>query len=535
VGKQVQFDDAARAALRRGVEKLAGAVRVTLGPRGRNVVIGRGAGGGPTITNDGFTVSGEIELADRFENMGAQMLREVAVKTGSVAGDGTTTATLLAQAIISRGLEAVAAGHNPVALKRGIDRSVAAVVEALRQQARPVGDPADLERVAAVSAGGDRGVGALVAEAMAQVGPGGVVTVEPGRGLETVLEVVEGVHLAEGYLSPYFVTEPETMEAVLENPLVMVADHRFTAVGELLPALEMAAAAGRPLLLFAEDVEGEALAMMVVNRLRGSVGSVALRAPATGERRRELLDDLALLTGARLYAADLGLEPERFRREDFGRASRVRVGHESATLIEGGGDPAQVRGRLELLRRELEASEREWERDRVRERIARLSARIGVLRAGGASELEIKERGSRLEDALAATRAAVAEGVVAGGGVALLRAQPAIEALGLGGEEREGAAIVSAALEEPARQIADNAGVDGVVVVDRIRGLSGGWGWNAETGEYEDLLAAGIMDPVRVTRSALQHAAGIGGLVLTTDVVVVDDEEEKGPPPAAGG
>jgi chaperonin GroEL len=533
MGKRIQFDDAAREALRRGVDQLAGAVRVTLGPRGRNVVIEHG-NGSPTITNDGLAISREIELADRFENMGAQLVKEVALKTGEVAGDGTTTATVLAHAIVTRGLQAIAAGHGPMQIRRGIERAVGAVVESLRAQSRPMADRTDIARIGTVSAHGDEAVGELIAQAIDRVGRNGVITVEEGRGMETTLEVVEGLRFDRGYVSPYFVTEPETMEVTFENSLVLLAERKFSAAHDLLPALEHAARAGRPLLVVADDVEGEALAMMVVNRLRSTVQSVAVRAPASGDRRREQLDDLAVLTGATLFSDELGREVGRIEARDFGRAKRVRVDRDATTLLEGGGSAAEIRARIARVGRELEACDSDYDRERLRERLGRLSSGVAVIRVGAPTAVALGERKARVEDALAATRAAVEEGVVPGGGVALLRAQAAAEALDLAGDEAVGRDIVCAALESPARQIAHNAGFEGAVVVERIRRGSGGHGFNAWTCEYEDLTAAGILDPTKVVRAALQNASSIGALVLTTDAIVVDSDEEEGGAPPEG-
>jgi len=532
MSKQMQFDDAAREALRRGVDQLAGAVRVTLGPRGRNVVIDHGTGA-PTITNDGLAISREIELADRFENMGAQLAREVAVKTGEVAGDGTTTATVLAHELVTRGLRATAAGHNPMALKRGIERGVAAAVEALRGMARPLEGREDVERVARVSAGDDARLGALVAEAIDRVGRRGVVTVEDGRGMETTLEVVEGLRFDRGYLSPYFVTDPENMEATLEKPLILITEFKISLVRDLLGVLDLAAQAGRPLLVVADDVEGEALAMLVVNRLRGTLASIAVKAPESGDRRREILEDLALLTGATLFASDLGRSLEAFTSNDFGRAVKVIVDREQTTLVEGGGRASVVQEHIARLERELKRATADFDRARLRQRIARLTGGVAVIRVGAATEVELKERRSRLEDALAATRAAVEEGVVPGGGVALLQCQAVVRRLELHGDEAVGRDIVADALDAPARQIAANAGADPGVVVAKLRESARGIGFNALTSGYENLEAAGILDPAMVTRCALQHAASIGSLVLTTDAIVVEEEDDE--PPASEG
>jgi chaperonin GroEL len=535
VGKQIRFDDSARESLRRGVEQLAGAVRVTLGPRWRNVVIDHGRGGLPSITNDGLTIAREIELENPFENMGAQLVKEVALKTGEVAGDGTTTATVLTHGVVSRGLKAIAAGHNPMALKRGIDHAVGVVVDELRRQSRSVRDRADILQVALVSAKVEPRVGELIADAIERVGKQGVITVGESRGLETTLQVVEGIRFERGYLSPYFVTDPETMTSSLESALVVLSAAKVSAVQDLLPVLELAAQKGRPLLVIAEDIEAEALATLVVNRLRGTLMAVAVRAPEAGERRRQMLEDLAVLTGARLYGPELGLTLAQFRAADFGRVKRAVVERDHTTLLEGGGKPAEIRRRITLLERELESSGSDYDRDWLRQRLGRLSSGVAVIHVGAPTELAMAERKARVEDALAATRAAVEEGLVAGGGVALLRAQPRLTALDLAGDERVGLEIVARALEEPARQIAVNAGAEGDVVVRRIRDGQGSFGFNALTGEFGDLEAFGIIDPTKVTRCALQHAASIGSLVLTTDAIVVDAPEEDGEAGEEGG
>jgi chaperonin GroEL len=524
MAKRIEFDDAAREALRRGVEQLAGAVRVTLGPRGRNVVIGTPQGS-PTISNDGLTIAREIELEDPFENMGAQLVREVAVKTGEVAGDGTTTATVLAAAIISQGLRAVAAGRHPMALKRGIDRAVAAVVERLARDSKPISTREDMRRVATVSANGDAEIGAMVAEAVDRVGRRGVVTVEEGRGMQITLEVVEGVRFERGYLSPYFVTDPESMEAALDHPLILLTGEKLTRATDLLKPLEMAADARRPLLVVADDVEGEALAILVVNRLRGSVQSAAVRAPETGDRRGSLLDDMAIMTGATYFGPELGRTLEHLKVEDLGRAQRVLVDRDTTTIVEGGGKQDAIRERMTRLQRDLDESDSKYDRDWLGQRLGRFTGGVAVIHVGAATEIAMRERKARVEDALAATLSAVEEGVVAGGGVALLHAAEAAAALNLAGDEAAGRDLVLAALAEPARQIAENAGAEGGVVVKRIRGSSSGEGYDAQTGTYRDLLKAGIMDPTKVVRCGLQHAASIGSMVLTTDAVVVDAPE----------
>lgn len=508
-------------------------MRVTLGPRGRNVVIDR-KNGYPAVTNDGLTIAQEIELDNPFANLGAQLLREAASRTGEVAGDGTTTATVLAHCVVAEGLKAVAAGCNPMAVKRGVDRAVIVVVEELRRQARQVKGREDIARVAALAANDDRDMGSLIADAIEQTGPEGVITVEEGRGLDSTLEVVEGLRIDRGYLSPYFVTDPESMSAVLEDALVLLTDLKVLAVHDLLPAMEYAASVSRPLVVIADDVEGEALAALVVNRLRGTVASVAVRAPATGDERAALLEDLAVLTGARVVSAERGTRLEHMKPADLGRAKRVIVDRETATLIEGQGRQAEIKARIARLKREIERGDSEWERERLRSRLGRLTGGVGVIHVGAATELELKERKARIEDALAATKAAVEEGVVVGGGVALLRAQPAVKAMQVPPEESVGRDIVLRALEEPARQIASNAGEEGAVAISRIRQGTGAFGYNAATGEYGDLMAWGILDPVKVARCALQNAASIGALVLTTDAVVVDVEEEEGGEAAEG-
>ncbi len=534
MGKRIEFDEAAREALWRGVNQLAGAVRVTLGPRGRNIILHR-ATGPPAITNDGLTIAREIELANPFENMGAQLLKEVATKTGEAAGDGTTTATVLAHRVIGEGLRAMAAGCHPVHIKRGIERAVAAVVEDLGKQAIQVAGRADIERIATVSANNDPAIGELIAEALERVGRHGLVTVEEGHGFQNRLEVVEGMRIERGYLSPYFVTDPESMSVTLEDALVLLADFKLSSANELLPALELAARRGRPLIVVADDIEAEALATLVVNRLRGTLASVAVKAPSTGDDRRAQLDDLALLTGARLFTPEAGDRLEKLDAGSFGRAKRVIVDRDTTTVIEGGGDQASIRGRLAQLQRELAACDSEYERGRLEARTARLSGGVAVVYVGAPTEVEMKEKRSRIEDALAATRAAIEEGVVTGGGVALLRSQAAARALKLRGDEAVGRDIVARALEEPARQIAANAGEEGAVALERIREHAGPFGFNALTGRYGDLIQDGILDPAKVARCALQNAASIGALVLTTDAIVVEMEEGEGEEEEGGG
>ena len=531
MGKRIEFDDAARASLWRGVDQLACAVRITLGPRGRNVILDR-AHGVPVITNDGLTIAREIELDDRFENMGAQLLKEVASQTGEVAGDGTTTATVLAHRVVGEGLKAIAAGCHPVALKRGIERAVAAAVKAIHLQAVEISSRADIQRVATVAANHDAAIGELIAEALDRVGRHGMVTIEEGHGTQTRLEVVEGMRVERGYLSPYFITDPESMSVMLSDVHVLLTELKLSSAQELLPALEQAARAGRPLLVVADDIEGEALATLVVNRLRGTLASVAVKAPGVGEERRSQLEDLALLTGAHLFTPEAGDRLESLEAGSFGRARRVVVDRETTTVVEGGGDQARIRSRITSLEREIAKADSPSQRDRVRARLARLTGGVAVVSVGAPTEIEMKDRRSRIEDALAATRAAVEEGVVPGGGVALLRAQAAVKALSLRGDEKVGRDIVARALEEPARQIAENAGEDGAVTLARIREGDGRLGFDAMTGTYIDLMEAGIIDAAKVTRCALQNAASIGTLVMTTDAIVVESDDEEEEPPA---
>jgi chaperonin GroEL len=529
MAKRITFDDAARQALRRGVDQLAGAVRVTLGPRGRHVVIER-LDGAPSITNDGFAIAQEIELPDRLEDLGVRMLREVASQTAAAAGDGTTTALVLAQALIVDGLRAVTAGQRPMALKRGIDQAVAAVVASLRASSRKLERPEEIAHVATIAARQDEALGELIAEAMARVGRNGVITVEEGRGTSTTLDVVEGLSFDQGYLSPYFVTDPSDMAVKLEDPLLLLTDRKLSAVGEVVTALELAANASRPLLVVAEDVEGEALATLVVNRLRGTAISVAVRAPANGEVQRAMLEDLAVLTGSRLLTRESGLSLERLIEQDLGRAKRAEINRDSTVVLEGGGRPREIRERITSLENELKKAHRESEREPLRTRLARLSGGVAVLRVGAHTEPEMHERKSRLEDALAATRAAVEEGIVPGGGVALLRAQGAIDELKLEGDARIGANLVRKALEAPLRLIASNAGENGAIAVERVRQGAGGFGYDALRGEYADLAERGILDATKVVRSALENAASIATLILTTDAVVVEADEDEQPP-----
>jgi chaperonin GroEL len=534
MAKQVLFDDEARQALRRGVEQIARAVGVTLGPRGRNVVLQRGLSA-PAITNDGAAIAREIELADPFENLGVRLMKEVAQRTAEVAGDGTTTATLLARSLVVHGLQAMAVGARPMGLKRGIETAVAAAVADLARQSWPTRTRRAVAQVATVAAHHDAAIGQLLAEATERVGPEGVISVEEAHGLETSLHVVEGVQFERGYLSTYFVTDPESMSVTLEDAWVLLTDRRVAAVGELLPALDQAARAGRPLLVVADDIEPEALSLLVVNKLRGAVTAVAVKAPEFGEERSALLEDLAVLTGGRVLSREQGRALESAGPEDFGRARRVEVERDRTVLLEGGGRSGEIRGRIASLRRQLRGTTLERDREALRRRLARLTGGVAVIRVGGGSELELRERKARVEDALAATRSAVAEGVVPGGGVALLRATAAVGALPLDGDVAAGRDLVVQALAEPCRQIATNAGAEGERVVATVLGGAGAFGFNAERGVFEDLARAGIVDPTRVVRVALQNAASIGALVLTTDVMVTDvspGEPPEGDPAA---
>ena len=525
--KQIVFGDEARARIVSGVEQLARAVRCTLGPRARTVVLARPYGA-PLVINSGVIVAREIELADPLENIGAQLAREVAAKTSDVAGDGTTTATLLACGIVTEGMKYVAAGMNPMDLKRGIDIAVEALVAELKRQAKPCATSTEIAQVATISANNDPVIGGIVAEAMAKVGQEGVITVEDGSGLASELEVVEGMQFDRGYLSPYFVNVPEKMRVMLEDAVILACDRKVSGINDLLPLLELVAKAGRPLLVIAEDVEGEALATLVVNTLRGVLRACAVKAPGFGDRRKAMLRDIAILTGGEVIAEETGLKLENVTLAQLGRARRVEIDKEATTLIGGAGDPAKVAARVAEIKRELDEATSDYDKERLRERAAKLAGGVAVVKVGAATETEMKERKSRLEDALHATRAAVEEGVLPGGGVALLRARAAVgELRSANADQAHGVAIVMRALEEPLRQIAANAGEEPAVVVDRVLSGTGGYGYNAYSGEYGDLAAMGVLDPCKVTRSALQHAASIAGLILTTDVLVAERPAER--------
>ncbi len=535
MAKQVIHGEESRQAILRGVNQLADAVKVTLGPKGRNVVIEKKFGS-PTITKDGVTVAKEIELKDALENAGAQMVREVASKTSDVAGDGTTTATVLAQAIFREGARLVAAGHNPMALKRGIDRAVDAAVNCIKGMAKPVQGEA-IAQVGTISANGDKQIGEIIAEAMKKVGKDGVITVEESKSLETTLEVVEGMQFDRGYLSPYFVTDAERMEATLENALILIHEKKISAMKDLLPLLEQVARQGKPLLIIAEDVDGEALATLVVNKLRGTLQVCAVKAPGFGDRRKAMLEDIAVLTGGQVISEDLGIKLENVKIEDLGRAKRVTVDKDNTTIVEGAGKAEKIKARVEQIRVQIENTTSDYDREKLQERLAKLVGGVAVIKVGAATETALKEKKARVEDAMHATRAAVEEGIVPGGGVALLRAQKALENIELGeDEERFGVQIVRRALEEPLRQIAINAGLEGAVVVNRVASESSeSFGFNAATGEFEDLVAAGVIDPAKVTRTALQNAASIAGLMLTTEALITELPEEKKASGAPGG
>jgi chaperonin GroEL len=528
--KELKFNEDARRALERGVNILADAVRVTLGPKGRYVVLDKRFGA-PTITNDGVTIAREIEVEDVFENQGAQLVREVATATNDVAGDGTTTATLLAQAIVREGLKNVAAGANPMGLKRGIESAVDAVVEDLKKQSKEIAGKEDIARVATISAR-EREIGDTIADAIDKVGKDGVVNVEEGQTFGLELEFTEGMQFDKGYLSPYMITDPERMEAVLEDPYILVANQKIGAVKDLLPVLEQVIQQGRPLLIVAEDVEGESLATIVVNKLRGTFTAVAVKAPGFGDRRKRMLEDIAILSGAEVITEEMGLKLENTKVEQLGRARRVVVDKDSTTIIDGAGDADQIKARIKQLKSEIETTDSDFDREKLQERLAKLAGGVAVIKVGAATETEMKEKKHRVEDAVQATRAALEEGIVPGGGVALLNATSAIELDSIEGDERTGAAIVVRALEEPIRQLAANAGLEGSVVVSQVRTAEAGHGLNVDTGEVEDLVKAGIIDPTMVTRSALQNAASIAKNILTTEAVVAEAPEKQ---PAMAG
>jgi chaperonin GroEL len=538
MAKQVVHGEESRSAILRGINQLADAVKITLGPKGRNVVIDKKFGS-PTITKDGVTVAKEIELKDPLENMGAQMVREVASKTSDVAGDGTTTATVLAQAIFREGVKTVAAGANPMALKRGIDKAVARAIEEIQRMAKPVKGDA-IAQVGTVSANGDATIGNIIAKAMDQVGKDGVITVEESKTMETSLEVVEGMQFDRGYLSPYFVTDAERMEASLENALILIHEKKISSMKDLLPLLEQVAKLGKPLLIIAEDVDGEALATLVVNKLRGTLNVAAVKAPGFGDRRKAMLEDIAILTGGKVISEDLGIKLESVQLSDLGKAKKITIDKDNTTLVEGGGKQADIEGRVKTIRAQIDDTSSDYDREKLQERLAKLVGGVAVIKVGAATETEMKEKKARVEDAMHATRAAVEEGIVPGGGVALVRAAKVLEKFDAAKDgdpdEQIGVSIVRRALEEPLRQIVQNAGKEGAVVVERVRSdKNDSFGFNAQTEQFEDLVKAGVIDPAKVTRTALQNAASIAGLMLTTEAMVADiPEEDKGSPMPGG-
>jgi chaperonin GroEL len=542
MSKEVKYDQEARAKLLAGVNGLANAVRVTLGPKGRNVLIEK-SWGSPTVTKDGVTVAKEVQFEDKFENMGAQMVKEVASKTSDTAGDGTTTATVLAQAIFREGSKLVVAGMNPMELKRGIDKAVSALVEELKKLSKPTRDSGEIAQVGTVSANGDVAIGKMLADAMEKVGKEGVITVEEAKSMDSTLDVVEGMQFDRGYVSPYFVTNTESMEAALEDALILLNDKKISAMKDLLPVLEQVARQGRPLVIVAEEIEGEALATLVVNKIRGTLNVLAVKAPGFGDRRKAMLQDMAILTGGQVISEELGLKLENVTVKDLGRAKRVVADKDNTTIIDGAGAKKAIEGRCAEIRQQIEKTTSDYDREKLQERLAKLAGGVAVVKVGAATETEMKEKKARVEDALHATRAAVEEGIVPGGGVALIRAQAALDGLekGLSPEEAAGVSIIRRAVEEPLRRISENAGVEGSIVVDRVKAGKGAFGFNAATEVYEDLIKAGVIDPTKVVRSALQNAASVAALLLTTEAMIADKPEEKGEAaghshgPAGGG
>ena len=534
--KQLLFSEQARQEILRGVETLAKAVKVTLGPRGRNVVLDK-KWGSPTVTKDGVSVAKEIELEDPYQNMGAQMVREVASKTSDVAGDGTTTATVLAEAIFKEGLKSVTAGSSPMNIKRGIDKAVTAVVEELKKVSKPVKDNKEIEQVAAISANSDPLIGKMIAEAMDKVGKDGTITVEEARSVETTLEVVEGMQFDKGYLAPYFVTEKETMEAVLEDCSILLYERKLSNMKDLLPMLEKVAQRGKPLLIIAEDVEGEALATLVVNKLRGTLNVCAVKAPGFGDRRKAMMEDIAVLTGGKVITEDLGIKLENAKLEDLGKAKRIVVDKENTTIVEGGGKKVDIQGRIAQIKREIEDTTSDYDSEKLQERLAKLAGGVAVINVGAATETEMKEKKARVEDALHATRAAVEEGIVPGGGVAYIRAQKVLDALAteLEGDQKIGVNIIRRALEQPLRTLCENAGLEGSVVVEHVKKEKKNFGFNVDTEEYVDMFEAGIIDPTKVARSALQNAASVASLLLTTEALITEIPERKKAPAGGGG
>jgi len=525
-GKAILFSEEARAKILKGVNTLADAVRVTLGPKGRNVILDKSFGS-PTVTKDGVTVAKEVELRDKFENMGAQMVKEVASKTSDVAGDGTTTATVLAQAIYQQGCKVVASGANPMEVKRGIEKAVAKAIEELKKMSKPTQDRSEIAQVGTISANGDDFIGNLIAEAMDKVGKEGVITVEEAKSMETTLDVVEGMQFDRGYLSPYFVTDPEKMEVVLEEPYILFNEKKISGMKDMIPLLEKVAQAGRPILILAEDLEGEALATLVVNKLRGTLRCAAVKAPGFGDRRKAMLQDMAILTGGQVVAEELGIKLENIRLTDLGTCKKIRIDKDNTTIIEGAGSSEEIQGRIKQIRAQIDETTSDYDREKLQERLAKLAGGVAILRVGAATETEMKEKKARVEDALNATKAAVEEGVVPGGGVPLIRIIPKLDELKLSGDQKIGVNIVKRALEEPLRQIAQNAGAEGSIVVEKVKGKEGAFGFDAAKEEYCDLTKAGIIDPTKVVRCALQNAASVGALLLTTEAVIAEIPEEK--------
>jgi chaperonin GroEL len=533
--KKIAFDQEAREAVRRGVKKLARAVKVTLGPRGRNVIIEKSFGA-PTVTKDGVTVAKEIELEDAYENMGAQMVKEVASKTSDAAGDGTTTATVLAEAIFDEGLKNVTAGANPIALQRGIHLAVRQIVEELGKLSKKIKDRKETAQVATIASNNDTEIGNMIAEAMEKVGKDGVITVEEGKSLETTVDWVEGMQFDKGYLSPHFVTNPEEMEAQLDDPFILIHEKKISSIKDLVPLLEKVAQAGKPLLVIAEDIEGEALATLVINKLRGTFACCAVKAPGFGDRRKAMLEDIGILTGGRAIFEDLGIDMKNIQITDLGRAKKVVIDKESTTIIEGAGSSSEIKGRIAQIKKEMESSTSDYDKEKLQERLAKLAGGVAQINVGAATEVEMKEKKARVEDALHATRAAVEEGIVPGGGVAYLRCLKGLSNVKASGDEAIGVDIVRRALESPIRQIAENAGIDGAIVSERVKSSSGTEGYNALTGDYTDMVKAGIIDPTKVSRTALENAASIAGLLLTTEAVIseIPDKKEKAGPPGGG-
>jgi chaperonin GroEL len=529
--KDVRFSEEARSRVLRGVNVLADTVIVTLGPKGRNVCLEK-SWGAPTITKDGVTVAKEIQLEDKFENMGAQMVKEVASKTSDIAGDGTTTATVLARAIFSEGLKLVAAGHDPMSIKRGIDKAVAKVVEDLKSMSKPTRDRGEIAQVGTISANNDKTIGDILAESMDKVGKEGVITVEEAKGLETTLDLVEGMRFDRGYLSPYFVTDPERMECVYEDAYILIHEKKISSMKDLLPVLESVAKTGRPLVIIAEEVEGEALATLVVNKIRGILKVVAVKAPGFGDRRKAMLEDIAILSDGKMIAEELGIKLENVTIKDLGRAKRVIIDKDNTTVVEGAGKKSAIEGRISQIRAQIEETTSDYDREKLQERLAKLAGGVAVIKVGAATEVEMKEKKARVEDALHATRAAVEEGIVPGGGVALIRSSAGLGNLAVSEDERVGVRIIQKALEEPIRWIAQNAGLDGAVVLDKVKNSKGAFGFNAATENYEDLVKSGIVDPTKVVRTALQNAASVAGLLITTEAMIADKPEKKKDAPA---